>query len=181
MRLFIYSQINLKWFLLCALWILMLSLGYFLLVKSKLEQYCILKEQEAHLKKEFETKEAQITQLLSEKQWISLAKKRFHPVLNRVFIRDHRPDLLAEISQLGEHLAVKLHSFSPQHWRSHRGYTEQGIQLSVSGNYSHLALFINDMEKIKPILHLNELSIQRNDSAVSNDQLLMTLKMARYQ
>lgn len=169
--------------------ILIMVLGYFFLVKPNFDQFSGLQTQEDTLKKEFDTKQSQASNLQAYRDQMNEMNERFGAMLKKLPAQNEMPGLLEEISKTGIASGLKFERFTPQPEIVHDFYVELPIKITVSGSYMQLALFMSRVAEMNRIVTLHEFKIggvslkdSKDNKLVSGDDLVMdiTAKIYRY-
>lgn len=169
-----------------GLCLLIIGLGYWLIAKANFDQYSALQATEVTLKKEFETKEHQASNLQSYRNQLTLMNERFGAMLKQLPAKNEMPGLLEEISKTGIASGLKFELFAPQKEVDHDFYVELPIKITVVGTYFQLALFLSRVAEMNRIVTLHEFSVEgvssKDNKINSEDELVMkiTAKIYRY-
>lgn len=166
--------------------ILVIVLGYMLIIKANFEEYATLGTKEEALKKEFETKQHQASNINTYRNQLKIMDERFGTMLRQLPTKNEMPDLLEEISKTGVTSGLKFQLFAPQPEVVHDFYIELPIKITVVGTYFQLATFISRVAQMNRIVTLHDFSIEGESSkdkqVLSEDELVMniTAKIYRY-
>lgn len=164
---------------------LIIGLGYWLIIRANFEQLDILQTKETTLRKDFETKQHQASNLQAYRNQLTLMNERFGTMLKQLPAKNEMPGLLEEISKTGLSSGLKFQLFAPQKEVEHDFYIELPIKITVVGTYFQLATFLSRVAEMNRIVTLHEFSIEgvsSKDKTISEDELVMkiTAKIYRY-
>lgn len=166
--------------------ILVIVLGYMLIIQSTFEQYNLLVAKEETLKKDFETKQHQASNINTYRTQLKIMDERFGAMLRQLPTKNEMPDLLEEISKTGVTSGLKFELFAPQPEVTHDFYIELPIKITVIGTYYQLAIFLSRVAEMNRIVTLHDFTIEgvasKDKQLIPEDQLVMNLtaKIYRY-
>jgi type IV pilus assembly protein PilO len=169
--------------------ILLMGLGYWLVIKSNVEQYEHLKEDEVTLRRDFEKKQHEASQLQAYRHQMVMMEERFGAMLKQLPTQNEMPGLLEELSKTGIASGLTFQYFTPMPETQHDFYIELPIKIAVIGNYHQIAIFLSRVAQMGRIVTLHDFMIGRSLSGdagqqkdESGDRLMMemTAKIYRY-
>jgi type IV pilus assembly protein PilO len=166
--------------------IVIIALGYWFIIKANFEQHDSLQTIEATLKKDFEIKQHQASNLQAYRNQLQLMSERFGAMLKQLPAKNEMPGLLEEISKTGVASGLRFELFAPQVEVQHDFYIELPIKIKVEGSYMQLAEFMSRVAQMHRIVTLHEFSItgeSTKDSKINSEDVLemdLTAKIYRY-
>jgi type IV pilus assembly protein PilO len=140
--------------------ILLVGFGYWFIVKPDIQIYDSLTKQELTLRKEFEKKQQQASNLNLYKAQIVEMKRRFGKLLKQLPSKNEMHNLLEEISRTGIASGLRFELFAPMQEIQHDFYVELPIKMIVVGNYHQLAVFLSRVASMSRIVTLHNLVIE---------------------
>ena len=165
---------------------LVLGLGYWLIISSKIDQYQLLEEQEVPLKAEFEMKQQQAANLQAYKNQLSIMNERFGNMLKQLPAENEMPGLLEDISKTGIASGLTFDLFAPQPEITHDFYIELPINIKVVGSYNQLAVFLSRVAQMNRIVTLHDFDVKTmpaDTQKLNSGEMLemeITAKIYRY-
>ncbi|WP_133129776.1 type 4a pilus biogenesis protein PilO [Legionella yabuuchiae] len=165
--------------------LLILGLGYWFIIKSNLEQYESLQQQEQELRTEFERTQHKAANLRAYRNQMEIMEGRFGMMLKQLPLKHEMPGLLEDISRMGLSSGLTFELFAPMPEIQHDFYIELPIKISVVGNYHQLAVFLSRVAQLGRIVTIHDFVIEpatTEKQKKSGDQLIMqmTAKIYRY-
>lgn len=166
--------------------LIIVSLGYWLFVKAIFEQYDALKAEEATLRVTFELKQRQASNLDAYRNQMLLMEERFGDMLKQLPTQNEMPGLLEDISKTGIASGLTFTLFAPMPEVPHDFYIELPIKIVVTGNYQQFAVFLSRIGQMSRIITLHDFVLEgvKTESKTNNpDGLLsmqLTAKIYRY-
>ena len=165
---------------------LLIAMGYWLIIKSNLEQYDTLSAQENTLKGQFELKQHQASNLRAYRNQMIIMEERFGNMLRQLPTENEMPGLLEDISKTGTASGLTFELFAPMPEVEHDFYIELPIKISVVGNYQQFAIFLSRVAQMSRIVTLHDFVIEGvpmdKNKNIPGDQSIMkmTAKIYRY-
>lgn len=160
-------------FFLVLIFISMIALGYWLLIK---EQKNILdrKVQEEHrLKKEYEAKVFSVANIELYREQMDEIQANLYRLLRQLPLAKETPRLIDDISRSAFEGGLELKSINPQATVSKDYYIELPINIHVAGGYHELATFVSNVSALPRIVTLHDFTISSSsDANVLNMQIL---------
>lgn len=159
---------------------LVLSWGYWLVIRTQVDQVVKLAAQEKTLKLMFEQKQQQAINLIAYQHQLQRTKNRFDHLLKK-FSKQHEKSLLLEkLSQLALSCGLSIDLFTPQPEIAHDFYREWPINLIIRGTYHQLANFLSRIAQLPQIITIEILVLsmnkrEKNKSALSSNLLEMKM------
>ena len=173
--------------------LLLIGLGYWFIVQGNFDEYNTLQVQEVSLRKDFEMKQHQASNLEAYRVQMSIMDDRFGKMLKQLPTKNEMPGLLEDISKTGIASGLKFELFAPLPEVQHDFYIELPIKIIVVGNYHQFAVFLSRVAQMSRIVTLHDFVIattapdKKNSSTgeqpmITGEQLTMeiTAKIYRY-
>jgi type IV pilus assembly protein PilO len=167
-----------KYSLVIFLSVMINALGYWLIVKSSFDDYSNLQAQEITLKKDFELKQHQASNLQAYRMQMREMKDRFGAMLKQLPTQNEMPGLLEDISKTGIASGLSFQLFAPMPEVLHDFYIEVPIKIIVVGNYHQFAVFLSRIAEMSRIVTLHDFVISRNESAANKQTKLTEEQLA---
>lgn len=141
--------------------ILTITLGYFFLLKVKVEQLAVLQTKESILLQKWKKKQDQTLQLPVYSKGLLSLQQHFDGLLKSLPSTDEMPALLEELSKIGIVCGLQWDLFAPQSELKQDFYVELPIKMIVEGEYRQLALFFTHVEKMSRMLSIDYMEVER--------------------
>ncbi len=177
-----------KMFLAILLFVLVLLAGYWFDIKFQLQQVREQKQNLQMLQSDLQTQHGDNLKLKEYEKQTQTLEVMFNKALQKLPNRSDTPKLLEKINALGKdnHLTFKL--FKPDTVIEKKFLTEIPIQITVVGNYHHLAQFVSDLAKMDHIVTLHDFDIMpyndkqfsTSDSQKLEGKLLLNITAKTY-
>lgn len=167
-----------KYSILIFLMVLIVALGYWLIVMGNFNEYNNLQAQEITLKKDFEMKQHQASNLRAYQLQMTEMKDRFGNMLKQLPTQNEMPGLLEDISKTGIASGLSFELFAPMPEVLHDFYIEVPIKIIVVGNYHQFAVFLSRVAEMSRIVTLHDFVISRNESNTAKQEKLTEEKLA---
>ena len=180
---------SVKYFILSLLLIIILAIGYFLLVKSKIEQLEMVQKLELTLRAEFEQKQAKAANLEAYETQLAEMQELLETMFRQLPSRTEMDKLLVDVSQTALGAGIDVQLFQPNAEAYHDFYAERPISVRMLGDYHQFGEFVSGVASLPRvvILTMHDIALRRaneKDIGVSgNDGRLIlegTVKTYRY-
>lgn len=157
-----------------------LVLGFQLMIRDSMLQLSVLRAQEESLKANYLIKVHKASRIQGYRQQVHLLSRSLIRLLKEFSKQNEVSALLDEISRSAKSLGLRCNLFVPESKIVHDFYTELPVHIAVEGNYRQLMMFLGRIAKIKYLITLHELSIQKplpgaHSNTPKND-LIMDIK-----
>ena len=167
-----------KYSILTFLMVLIVALGYWLIVMGNFNEYNNLQAQEITLKKDFEMKQHQASNLRAYQLQMTEMKDRFGNMLKQLPTQNEMPGLLEDISKTGIASGLSFELFAPMPEVLHDFYIEVPIKIIVVGNYHQFAVFLSRVAEMSRIVTLHDFVISRNENHATKQEKLTEEQLA---
>ena len=180
---------SVRYFLLGLLLVIILAIGYFLLVKAKIEQLDMVRQLEVSLRAEFEQKQAKSANLEAYEEQLAEMRELLETMFRQLPSKTEMDKLLVDVSQTALGAGIDVQLFQPRQEAYHDFYAERPISVRMLGDYHQFGDFVSGVASLPRvvILTMHDISLRRaTDSdigASSNDPRLIlegTVKTYRY-
>ncbi|MGD8483329.1 MAG: type 4a pilus biogenesis protein PilO [Thioalkalispiraceae bacterium] len=159
--------------------VIVLTLGYFLDIKSQQETLAKQEKREVRLKKSFEKKQAKAANLDAYKKQMQEMKESFGAMLRQLPSKTEVEDLLIDISQTGLASGIEFELFKPGKEKFIEFYAELPISIQVKGTYHEFGDFISGVAALPRIVTLHNISIKPRKKS-KDLTMSITAKTYRY-
>lgn len=145
--------------ILVGVFLLILALAYFLLIKPRLVQLELLEKKRINLDKIYQVKNATITTLPFYQEKLKSLQKIEETIQSQMTSAPEFSGLIGAITKLSENNGLRVTLLKPEAEEKQAGYIAMPINLIVNGDYTHLALFLNQLLALNKIITVQELSL----------------------
>lgn len=157
--------------------LIILSFGYWFLIKEKITNNHDLQSQEQDLRAKFELMHKQAVNLPKYKEQMQTMQKKFRLMLQQLPAKNEMSGLLEDISHSGLVSGLKFELFAPQKEKIYNFYATLPIKIKVVGDYHQIAIFLSKVAQLKRIVTMHDFELQRANSDLV---LSMTANIYRY-
>lgn len=180
---------SVRYFILAILLAIILAIGYFLLVKNKLEQLERVQQQEQTLRTDFEYKQQKAANLEAYEAQLAEMEELLETMFRQLPSRTEMDKLLVDISQTALGTGIDVQLFQPNAEALHDFYAERPISVRMLGDYHQFGEFVSGVASLPRvvILTMHDISLRRatdRDVGVirSDGRLILegTVKTYRY-
>ena len=183
------APLTIRYFILTVLLCIILGIGYFLLVKNKVEQLKVVEQKELTLRTEFEYKQQKAANLEAYEAQLAEMQKLLETMFRQLPSKTEMDKLLVDISQTALGAGIDVQLFQPNAETLHDFYAERPISVRMLGDYHQFGAFVSGVASLPRvvILTMNDISLRRATDkdlgGVRNDGRLIlegTVKTYRY-
>jgi len=180
---------SVRYVILSFLLVIILVIGYFLLVKAKVEQLEMVQKLELSLRAEFEQKQAKAANLEAYEAQLAEMEELLETMFRQLPSRTEMDKLLVDVSQTALGAGIDVQLFQPNAEAYHDFYAERPISVRMLGDYHQFGEFVSGVASLPRvvILTMHDIALRRandRDIGVSrNDGRLIlegTVKTYRY-
>lgn len=126
-----------------------------------------------HTIQELEAERAQLRQILANRKHIEAESRAVEAAFNQAQAQlpeqKEIPELLRQVSRLGQDSGLEVLLFRQQPEQLHDLYTEVPVQMSVRGGYHDIALFFDQVRRLDRIVNVADVSLQ--EPRLAGDQM----------
>jgi len=183
------APLTIRYFILTVLLCIILGIGYFLLVKDKVEQLKVVEQKELTLRSEFEYKQQKAANLEAYEAQLAEMQKLLETMFRQLPSKTEMDKLLVDISQTALGAGIDVQLFQPNAETLHDFYAERPISVRMLGDYHQFGAFVSGVASLPRvvILTMNDISLrpatQKDLGGAQNDGRLIlegTVKTYRY-
>jgi type IV pilus assembly protein PilO len=157
------APVSVRYVLLSVLLIVILTVGYFLLVKNKIEQLERVQAQELALRSEFETKQQKAANLESYEAQLAEMQELLETMFRQLPSKTEMDKLLVDVSQTALGAGIDVQLFQPNAEAYHDFYAERPISVRMLGDYHQFGDFVDGVAALPRvvILTMHDISLRR--------------------
>lgn len=170
-------------FLIVLLAVLIITAGYFLLVKDKQEEIRRAQGTELTLRKDFEFKQQKAANLESYRQQLVEMEKMLEVMVRRLPGKTEMDKLLVDVSQTALGVGIKNDLFRPGAEIVHDFYAEKPITIRMRGSFHQFGDFVSSVASLPRvvILTMNDIAMKKAKDGDFDELVLEgTVKTYRY-
>ncbi|HET6593915.1 MAG TPA: type 4a pilus biogenesis protein PilO [Xanthomonadales bacterium] len=180
---------SVRYLILGFLLAIILVIGYFLMIKAKVEQLEMVEKLELSLRAEFEQKQAKAANLEAYEAQLAEMEELLETMFRQLPSRTEMDKLLVDVSQTALGAGIDVQLFQPNAEAYHDFYAERPISVRMLGDYHQFGEFVSGVAALPRvvILTMHDIALRRaNDrdiGASRNDGRLIlegTVKTYRY-
>jgi type IV pilus assembly protein PilO len=180
---------SVRYIILTVLLCVILAIGYFLLVKGKVEQLKVVEQKELTLRTEFEYKQQKAANLEAYEAQLAEMQKLLETMFRQLPGKTEMDKLLVDISQTALGAGIDVQLFQPNAETLHDFYAERPISVRMLGDYHQFGEFVSGVASLPRvvILTMNDISLrpatEKELGGAKGDGRLMlegTVKTYRY-
>ncbi len=150
--------------LLTAIFVLLLSVGYYILLSPALETLDQERAKEQDLRNIFLNKKSQAINLEAYRAQMVEIEKTFGALLKQLPDKSQIDGLLTDINQAGLSRGLEFELFKPGSEVQAEFYAEMPIAIKVLGTYHDLGDFASDISKLSRIVTISNVFVQPHNS-----------------
>lgn len=180
---------SVRYVILGLLLAVVLGIGYFLLVKNKIEQLERVEQKELTLRQDFEYKQQKAANLEAYEAQLAEMQELLETMFRQLPSKTEMDKLLVDISQAALGAGIDVQLFQPNAEALHDFYAERPISVRMLGDYHQFGEFVGGVASLPRvvILTMHDISLRRaseRDVGVSRSdgRLILegTVKTYRY-
>jgi type IV pilus assembly protein PilO len=176
-----------RYIILGFLLIIILTIGYFLLIKAKTEQLELVQKREAALRVEFENKQEKAANLEAYEAQLAEMQELLETMFRQLPSRTEMDKLLVDVSQTALGAGIDVQLFQPNAETHHDFYAERPISIRMLGDYHQFGEFVSGVASLPRvvILTMHDISLRKatnQDIGGGDGRLILegTVKTYRY-
>jgi type IV pilus assembly protein PilO len=180
---------SVRYFMLTILLAIIMAIGYYLLVKNKIEQLERVELQEVSLRSDFEYKQQKAANLEAYEMQLAEMQELLETMFRQLPGKTEMDKLLVDISQTALGAGIDVQLFQPNPEALHDFYAERPISVRMLGDFHQFGEFVSGVASLPRvvILTMHDIALRRATTAdvgVSRDdgRLILegTVKTYRY-
>ena len=168
-------------FLMALIVIVVLAIGYFLVIRGKLQDLHSAQQEEVTLKQKFEAKQHLAANLDAYKAQLAQMHKDFGALLRQLPSKTEIEALLRDVSQTAQEDGLEQKLFRPGREQRKGFYAYKPISMDYTGSYQQIAKFVSDVSSLPRIVTVRNFKLnptKRGDG--SNLDFTVTAYTYRY-
>ena len=154
---------SVRYIILIFLLIIILTIGYFLLIKTKTEQLEMVQGLELRLRAEFEQKQGKAANLEAYEAQLAEMEELLETMFRQLPSRTEMDKLLVDVSQTALGAGIDVQLFQPNAEAYHDFYAERPISVRMLGDYHQFGEFVSGVASLPRvvILTMHDISLRR--------------------
>ncbi len=178
---------SVRYVILSFLLVIIIAIGYYLLIKTKIEQLEIVQNSEIGLRNEFENKQEKSANLEAYEVQLAEMQELLKTMFRQLPSKTEMDKLLVDVSQTALAAGIDVQLFQPGGEAHHDFYAERPISVRMLGDYHQFGDFVSGVASLPRvvILTMHDISLRRagdRDIRGGDGRLLLegTVKTYRY-
>ena len=157
------APVSVRYFILSALLLVILGIGYFLLVQNKIEQLERVQKKELALRSDFEYKQQKAANLEAYQAQLVEMRSLLETMFRQLPSKTEMDKLLVDISQAALAAGIDVQLFQPNAETKHDFYAERPISVRMIGDYHEFGEFVSGVASLPRvvILTMHDISLRR--------------------
>jgi type IV pilus assembly protein PilO len=157
---------SVRYVILSVLLIVILTIGYFLLIKAKTEQLELVQNLENGLRSTFEAKQAKAANLESYEAQLAEMQELLETMFRQLPSKTEMDKLLVDVSQTALGAGIDVQLFQPNAEAYHDFYAERPISVRMLGDYHQFGEFVSGVASLPRvvILTMHDIALRRASS-----------------
>ena len=154
---------SVRYIILGFLLIIILTIGYFLLIKAKTEQLELVQNLETRLRVDFEAKQAKAANLESYELQLAEMQELLETMFRQLPSKTEMDKLLVDVSQTALGAGIDVQLFQPNAEAYHDFYAERPISVRMLGDYHQFGEFVSGVASLPRvvILTMHDIALRR--------------------
>ena len=146
-------------FIMAVIVVIVLAIGYFLVIRGKLEDLHYAQQEEVSLKQKFEAKQRLAANLDAYKAQLAQMHKDFGALLMQLPSKTEIEALLRDVSQTALEDGLQQQLFQPGKEQRKGFYAYKPISMDYRGSYQQIAKFVSDVSSLPRIVTVRNFEI----------------------
>lgn len=139
--------------------VIVLAIGYFLVVRGKLQDLQYAQQTEVTLKQKFEKKQHLAANLEAYKAQLAQMNQDFGALLRQLPSKTEIEALLRDVSETAQEDGLEQKLFQPGKEERKGFYAAKPIAMDYTGNYQQIAKFVSDVSSLPRIVTLRDFTL----------------------
>ena len=154
---------SVRYIILGFLLVIILAIGYFLLIKAKIEQLELVQNLETSLRIDFEAKQAKAANLESYELQLAEMQELLETMFRQLPSKTEMDKLLVDVSQTALGAGIDVQLFQPNAEAYHDFYAERPISVRMLGDYHQFGEFVSGVASLPRvvILTMHDIALRR--------------------
>ncbi len=178
---------SVRYVILSFLLVIIMAIGYYLLIKTKIEDLEVVQKREIVLRSEFENKQEKSANLEAYEVQLAEMQELLKTMFRQLPNKTEMDKLLVDVSQTALASGIDVQLFQPGGEAHHDFYAERPIAVRMLGDYHQFGEFVSGVASLPRvvILTMHDISLRRagsGDIRGGEGRLLLegTVKTYRY-
>ena len=145
---------SVRYLILGFLLVIILGIGYFLLIKDKIQQLEMVQGLENNLRAEFEQKQSKAANLEAYEAQLAEMQELLETMFRQLPSRTEMDKLLVDVSQTALGSGIDVQLFQPNAEAYHDFYAERPISVRMLGDYHQFGEFVSGVASLPRVVIL---------------------------
>ena len=157
------APVSVRYVILGFLLVIILGIGYWLLIKAKVEQLELVQNLENTLRIDFEAKQAKAANLESYEIQLAEMQELLETMFRQLPSKTEMDKLLVDVSQTALGAGIDVQLFQPNSEAFHDFYAERPISVRMLGDYHQFGEFVSGVASLPRvvILTMHDIALRR--------------------
>jgi type IV pilus assembly protein PilO len=157
------APVSVRYVILGFLLVIILAIGYWLLIKAKVEQLELVQNIENSLRIDFEAKQAKAANLESYEIQLAEMQELLETMFRQLPSKTEMDKLLVDVSQTALGAGIDVQLFQPNAEAFHDFYAERPISVRMLGDYHQFGEFVSGVASLPRvvILTMHDIALRR--------------------
>ena len=157
------APVSVRYVILGFLLVIILGIGYWLLIKAKVEQLELVQGLENTLRVDFEAKQAKAANLESYEIQLAEMQELLETMFRQLPSKTEMDKLLVDVSQTALGAGIDVQLFQPNAEAFHDFYAERPISVRMLGDYHQFGEFVSGVASLPRvvILTMHDIALRR--------------------
>jgi type IV pilus assembly protein PilO len=157
------APVSVRYVILGFLLVIILGIGYWLLIKAKVEQLELVQNIENTLRIDFEAKQAKAANLESYEIQLAEMQELLETMFRQLPSKTEMDKLLVDVSQTALGAGIDVQLFQPNSEAFHDFYAERPISVRMLGDYHQFGEFVSGVASLPRvvILTMHDIALRR--------------------
>jgi type IV pilus assembly protein PilO len=157
------APVSVRYVILGFLLVIILAIGYWLLIKAKVEQLELVQNLENTLRVDFEAKQAKAANLESYEIQLAEMQELLETMFRQLPSKTEMDKLLVDVSQTALGAGIDVQLFQPNSEAFHDFYAERPISVRMLGDYHQFGEFVSGVASLPRvvILTMHDIALRR--------------------
>lgn len=157
------APLSVRYVILTFLLVIILAIGYFLLIKDKVDQLEMVQGLENNLRAEFEQKQSKAANLEAYEEQLAEMQELLETMFRQLPSRTEMDKLLVDVSQTALGSGIDVQLFQPNAEAYHDFYAERPISVRMLGDYHQFGEFVSGVASLPRvvILTMHDIALRR--------------------
>ncbi len=139
--------------------IMIVALSYFLFIQATHEEIAALQAQQQAADASLTEKQAIADNLNAKRREMDALNQRLQDALTQLPDQKDIEDVLTQFNEIGRRSGLEIQSVVPGTERAASFYAEIPIAVAVAGNYQEIAVFLQEVSRLKRIVNVSDIKM----------------------